>query len=187
MRARTDGLEATSRFIAEFNSIAKSESGTQIIQTLHSDNAPELLSDKFQSLLLEHNILHRSSPSHIKQPNGIAERAIGTTRAIARSLMSAANAPPWTWGCAVLQAESILNKCNGPNIVTNCTADCASSFQLMTGQQPCVMRIMPFGCLAVATRPPTTNKITFSERGVRAINLGGSREQPGRSVSGFRK
>ena len=180
LRSRTDGLEATSRFTCEFNALAGACKSAQLIQCLHSDNAPEIVSNEFQRLLSERGIKHQTSPAHIKQPNGIAERAIGTSRAIARSAMVAANAPLWTWGCAILHAEDVLNHCNGPSDKLNCKTDYISSYQLITGQQPNIMKIMPFGCLAIATKPPAVgNKIAFGERGIRAFNLGRCREQPG--------
>ena len=180
LRSRTDGLEATSRFICEFNALAGAHNGAQLIQCMHTDNAPEIASDAFQHLLSKHGIKHQTSPAHIKEPNGIAERAIGTSRAIARSAMIAANAPLWTWGCAILHAEDVLNHCSGPSDKLTCKTDYISSHQLITGQQPNVMKIMPFGCLAIATRPPAVGpKITFGERGIRTFNLGRSREQPG--------
>ena len=180
LRARTEGVDATRRFIAEFNSVAGAQNGAQLIQCLHTDNAPEIVSHEFEDLLLKHGIKHVTSPAHIKQPNGIAERAIGTSRAIARSVMTAASAPLWTWGCAILHAEDVLNHCNGPSDSNNCKADGISSYQLLTGQPPNIMKIMTWGCLTVATKPPGVGvKIAFGERGTRTFNLGRSREQPG--------
>ena len=181
LRSRTEGLEATRRFLVEFNALAGASPGTQVVQCIHSDNAPEIAnSAQFNTLLLENGVLHKTSPAHIKQPNGVAERAIGTSRAVARSLMSAAHAPFWAWGCAVLQAEDILNNCNSPSSTHKCNVDGISSFQLLTGRQPNIMTIMPFGCLAIATKKTSGSaKITFGERGMRTVNLGRSREQPG--------
>ena len=180
LKTRADGLAATERFIAEFNSLAGADPKIQLIQIMHTDNAPEIVSNAFQNLLQRNGIVHRTSPAHIKQSNGIAERAIGTTRAIARSAMTAANAPLWSWGCAVLHAEDVLNHCNGPSNSNKCHVDGISSYQLLTGESPYILGIMPFGCLAIATKPPrANNKIAFGHRGARAINLGRSREQPG--------
>ena len=180
MRARVEGVEVTRRFLAEFAALAGAENGTQIVQRINSDNAPEIMSNEFANLMLENKIVHTTSPAHIKQANGVAERAIGTSRAVARSIMIAANAPMWTWGCAIMQAEDILNHCSGPSANYNCNADGISSYQLLTGKLPNVMSILPFGCLAIATKPKIPGKkIMFGARGHRAINLGRSRETPG--------
>ena len=179
LRSRHEGLRATQQFVAEFNSLAGAAEGNQIVSRLHTDNAREFDSHPFKALLAQHSILHTWSPPHIKAPNGIAERAIGVLRAIARSAMLAANAPIWTWGCAILHAEDVLNHASGPSDSQQCKADGVTSFQLLTGISPAVMQIITFGCYAIVKTPPSNQKITFGARGAAAINLGRSRETKG--------
>eukprot|EP00965_Chrysotila_dentata_P069669 2301264-Pleurochrysis_carterae.AAC.1 len=93
---------------------------------------------------------------------------------LARASIVASNAPVSFWDHATQQAVDILNRTTGPPN-TN-----ATSYEMLTGDKPRVMSIMPFGCRAFAVKPrPAYSKTKMEPRAWVGINLGRSRHSPG--------
>eukprot|EP00965_Chrysotila_dentata_P233949 6199888-Pleurochrysis_carterae.AAC.1 len=66
---------------------------------------------------------------------------------LARVAMVSSGAPPAFWDYAVSHAVDILNRTTGPPNAA------FSSYELLTGEKPRVMSILPFGCRALAVKP----------------------------------
>eukprot|EP00965_Chrysotila_dentata_P059997 1989998-Pleurochrysis_carterae.AAC.1 len=63
---------------------------------------------------------------------------------LARSNLVAASAPVYYWDFAVQHAVDILNRTSTP------PGGCQPSFEIVTGEKPSILGIMPFGCKAFA-------------------------------------
>ena len=63
------------------------------VQTLRSDNAKEYLSEPFQSFMLQHGILHRTSCVDTTSNNGVAERKNRHLLEATRALLFQMNVP----------------------------------------------------------------------------------------------
>eukprot|EP00965_Chrysotila_dentata_P002156 70955-Pleurochrysis_carterae.AAC.1 len=78
---------------------------------------------------------------------------------LTRSFLVASGAPTGFWNHAALQAVDVLNRTSGPPN-TN-----ASSYELLVGEKPRVMSILPFGCRAFAVKPrPAYSKTRMDTR-----------------------
>eukprot|EP00965_Chrysotila_dentata_P010652 346558-Pleurochrysis_carterae.AAC.1 len=66
---------------------------------------------------------------------------------LARSSLVAASAPTSYWDFAVQHAVDVLNHTSTPPDASQ------TSFELVTGNKPSVLGIMPFGCKAYAVKP----------------------------------
>eukprot|EP00965_Chrysotila_dentata_P161917 5347570-Pleurochrysis_carterae.AAC.1 len=65
---------------------------------------------------------------------------------LARAAMVSSAAPNAFWYYAVHHAVDILNRTTGP------PNSSFSSYELLTGEKPCIMSILPFGCLSCVRR-----------------------------------
>ena len=103
----------------------------------HSDNAGEFISRQFRELLDE-NLIHQStSPPHISDLNGVAERAIRSVMEGVRSDLAASKAPIGFWDYAMAHSVNVLNRTTTP---PNAEVSCYESF---TGDKPKIMHIYP--------------------------------------------
>eukprot|EP00965_Chrysotila_dentata_P001517 50106-Pleurochrysis_carterae.AAC.2 len=85
---------------------------------------------------------------------------------LTRATMTAAGAPTGFWEHAILHATDILSRKSGPPNTA------ASSYELLTGDKPRVMSILPFGCRAFAVKPRTAySKTHMDARAWVGINL----------------
>eukprot|EP00965_Chrysotila_dentata_P254601 6211933-Pleurochrysis_carterae.AAC.3 len=92
---------------------------------------------------------------------------------LTRATMTAAGAPTAFWEHAIIHATDILNRTSGPPNTT------ASSYELLTGDKPRVVSILPFGCRAFAVKPrPGLSKTRMEPRAWVGINLGRSVSTP---------
>eukprot|EP00965_Chrysotila_dentata_P189144 6173167-Pleurochrysis_carterae.AAC.4 len=92
---------------------------------------------------------------------------------LTRSSLVASGAPVSFWDHAVTHAVDILSRTSGPPN-TN-----ASSFELLTGEKPRVMSILPFGCRAFAVKPRIAFlKTRMEPRAWVGLNLGRSMRSP---------
>eukprot|EP00965_Chrysotila_dentata_P151075 4993208-Pleurochrysis_carterae.AAC.1 len=93
---------------------------------------------------------------------------------LARVSMVSCNAPPAFWDYAVSHAVDILNRTTGPPNASS------SSYELLTGERPLIMSILPFGCRAFAVKPRGAySKTRFETRAWVGVNLGRSSGTPG--------
>ena len=108
---------------------------------LHSDNASEFISSTANSLYAKYGISHTTIPPYTPYANGKAERAWGTIKGIARTIMLEAGTPPSAWYLALAYANLIKNK-------TSLTpkAD-MTQYEAYHGTKPNFADMFPFGCL----------------------------------------
>ena len=103
----------------------------------------ELLSREFKRMLTDKGIHLTTCPPHVHQLNGVAERAIRSLMEQVRvNLVASNNLPVSFWAYAAIHAADVINRTAGPPD-SNIT-----SFEAMSGEQPKVMGILPFGCCA---------------------------------------
>ena len=69
-------------------------------------------------MLNENVISQRTSPPYISDLNGVAERAIHSVMALARSYLTASNVATTHWPHAVEMAIDVLNRTGGPTADT---------------------------------------------------------------------
>lgn len=80
------------------------------IKRIRTDNARELLSNDFQSYLLQHGIKHELSVPYAHPQNGRAERVIQSIEQVTRSLLEQAKLPMKYWPLAIRTAAYIINR-----------------------------------------------------------------------------
>ena len=116
MVAKSEAPKLVRRFVATFNGKANSASGTmtRMVGALHTDNAGELVSREFAELMDSESIEHTTSPPHVHQLNGVAERSIRSVSELARSYLVAGNLPTKFWPMAFDMAVDVLNRTSGP-------------------------------------------------------------------------
>ena len=176
LKRKSDAPDRIKSFIASFNALASlgKDSPVRVVGSFHTDNAGEFTSHEFESFLDKELIALTTSAPHVHQLNGVAERAIRSIFNLVRSQLEWSNAPISFWDYAVAHAVDVLNRTSGP------PGSKQSAFELVTGNLPRIMHIMPFGCRAIAVRPsPSVVKSEFMAHAQRGINLGRSSQSPG--------
>eukprot|EP00965_Chrysotila_dentata_P181884 6004752-Pleurochrysis_carterae.AAC.2 len=88
--------------------------------------------------------------------------------------MVSSAAPHTFWDYAIMHDVDILNRTTGPPNSSQ------SSYELLTGDKPRIMSILPFGCRAFAVKPRHAYSKTRTEtRAWVGANLGRSISTPG--------
>ena len=180
LRRKSDAPAKIKQFIAAFNALANTgaKSPVRVVGTLHSDNAGEFVSREFTEFLSDEQVHQTTSPPHVHQANGVAERSIRSVMSLARSYLHASGVGISYWPSAVEQAIDVLNRTTGPKGVDDDNEP--SSYEMLTGQQPRISGIMPFGCRAFAVKPRSQfSKTTIDPRAWVGIHLGRSSRSPG--------
>eukprot|EP00965_Chrysotila_dentata_P018914 630373-Pleurochrysis_carterae.AAC.1 len=146
MRSKAEAPHYVRKFIASFAALINkgSTEPRRLVGTLHSDNAGEFLSTRFTEFLSDAGVHTSTCPPHVHELNGVAERAIRSVMELARASLVAASAPISYWDFAVLHAVDVLNRTSTPPGGTQ------TSYELVTGDKPSILAIMPFGCKAYA-------------------------------------
>ena len=179
LKAKSEAPDRVRRFIASFNALAnlRSDAVVRVVSTIHTDNAGEFLSRQFQELLDESLVSQTTCPPHVHQLNGVAERSILAVCSLARSYFVASSVAVTYWPFAFQMAVDVLNRATGP---TGGGTEGPSSYELLTGEKPRVMNILPFGCRAFAVKPRSQySKTTIDPRAWVGVNLGRSARSPG--------
>ena len=179
LKAESDAPDRVRRFMASFNAMAnlRSDAVVRVVSTLHTDNAGEFLSKQFQELLDDALVAQTTCPPHVHQLNGVAERSILSVWSLARSYFVSSGVGVTFWPFAFQMAVDVLNRTTGP---TAEEVDGPSSYELLTGEKPRVMDILPFGCRAFAVKPREQySKTTIDPRAWVGYNLGRSARSPG--------
>ena len=169
LKRKSDALGQVRKFVSSINAIANrgKVSKSQIVGSLHTDNAGELISKEFKEYLDEELIDSSTCPPHVHQLNGVAERAIRTIMENTRSHMVASGAPIGFWPYAIEHAVDIINRATGP------PGSKLSAFETLIGIKPKLLPILPFGCRCVGVTPkPNYSKTDIQPRGESGINLG---------------
>ena len=178
LRDRRDAPAQLRKFVASFNSMARRTQddgrSARAIGSLLNDKAGEFISKEFKDFLAGNLIDQKLVPAEVKAINGVAERAVRTVLEQMRSLMVASNAPKGFWNYAVQQAVDILNRTTCPPNTEQ------SSYELLSGERPRILSILPFGCRMYAVRVKQGNqKSTHYPRAFEGINLGRSVDTQG--------
>ena len=176
LRKKSEAPDRIREFVAEFRAHAGASAidRKEIIGTLHSDNAGEFLSRDFGEFLDQAGIHHTTCPPHVHQLNGVAERGIRSVVSLARSSLVSGGANASFWTFAVEHAVDVLNRCTGP------ASSGKSSHELLKGEKPSVLGIMPFGCRAFTVKPiDSLRKSNWDPHSRVGINLGRVRTTPG--------
>ena len=79
------------------------------IQSLRSDNAKEYVSERFQSFMLQNDILHQTSCVDTPSHNGVAERKNRHLLETARALLFQMQGPKHFWADAVSTACFLIS------------------------------------------------------------------------------
>ena len=172
---RSDAPARIRSFIANFNNFASRTGATvQPISTLHTDGAGEFTSGKFRDELAEVNVHKTESPTEIHALNGVAERAIKSIFAHVRADLEASGAPKSFWPFAVAHAIDILNRTTCPPHNRH------TSYESLTGDQPRIMSLWPWGCKAYSVKPSShRSKTNLDSTAWEGIHIGRSTSQPG--------
>ena len=178
IRNRSDAPAQLRKFVASFNLMARNaQHQGRLVRTIGSllnDKAGEFISKDFRDFLAGNLVQQTTSPAEVHSLNGVAERAIRSIMEQSRSMMVASNAPLGFWDFAVLQAVDILNRTTCP---PNSEHSC---YEMLSGERPRILSILPFGCRMYAARAKQGNhKSTHYPRAYEGINLGRSIESQG--------
>lgn len=147
-------LKARSEVIDELENIILSietESGNKI-KIMRSDNAPELTSRSFESILKKFGICHQTSCPQTPQQNGSAEREIRTVTELARTMLHAKKMDYSFWAEAVHTACFVLNR-SGPSRLSG-----KSPFEIWFKKRPSVYFLKVFGSDAFVHIPDCKRK-----------------------------
>ena len=183
LKNKSDALNRVKSFVAKLNSICnvgKPEADrVRIVGQLHLDNAGEFMSREFSEYLDSESITRTTCPPHVHQLNGVAERAIRSIMEIVRATREASACPISFWPHLVEHSVDVLNRTTGPpHVVYNAdgtSVDRQCSLEIVTGQKPKILNIMPIGCRAYAVKPPNAyTKSGFESRAWAGICLGRS-------------
>ena len=176
MATKGQAVTYVKQFVASLNALCsrgKSEP-VKVVGSLHTDNAGEFLSREFSEFLDEQLIEQSACPPHVHSLNGVAERAIRSIMEVVRSNLIASKCPVSFWPYLVDHALDVLNRTTGPPNQE------ASSYELVTGEKPRIMSIMPFGCRAYAVKPRSAySKTEIEPRAWAGQNLGRDPMRPG--------
>ena len=175
IRTRADAPLRLRTFVAAFNNMARTAQmqGREVrtIGTLLNDKAGEFVSNEFREFLAGNLVQQVNVPAEIHGLNGVAERAVRSVTEQCRSMMVASNAPKGLWDYAVIQACDILNRTTTP------PGSSVSCYEMMTGERPRILNILPFGCRLYVVRPRQGNKKSeHYSRAQDGINLGRSED-----------
>ena len=179
LKDKSEAPKQAAKFLATLNAHASSKSASpiRVVGALHTDNAGEFLSRQFTELLDSEYVAQTTCPPHVHALNGVAERGIQSVMNLTRSYLTAGNVASSHWPYAVQMAVDVLNRTTGP---PGSGAVGATSYELLTGDKPRVLGIMPFGCRAFAVKPRSQySKTTIDPRAWVGVNLGRSSRSPG--------
>ena len=173
VRNKSDVPGKVCLFVSAFNSMADKSSGrVSRIGRVHSDNGGEFMSRQFEEFLADSNIHHTTSPPHVHQLNGVAERSIKSIMDLVRAVRVDSACPMCFWDYLAEHACDVLNR-------TTCPGKAESScYECLTGEKPKVMHIMPVGCRAFAVKP-SVSKTNIEPKSWKGINLGRNSQSPG--------
>jgi len=149
LKRKSEAPACIRKFVASFTALLnrKQAQPTAVVGALHTDNAGEFTSREFTEFLDESLITATACPPHVHALNGVAERAIRTIMELTRATIHASGAPIGFWDYAVDHAVDILNRTTCPPESTQ------TSYELVTGDAPRVMSILPWGCRTYAVKP----------------------------------
>ena len=182
LKKKSEAPARVRAFVAKLNAICNAgkpvSERVRVVGQLHLDNAGEFLSREFTEYLEEESITRTTCPPHVHQLNGVAERAIRSIMEVVRATREASACPIGFWPHMVEHAVDVLNRVTGPPI--DSVHELKSAYEVVTGEKPKILNVMPVGCRAYAVKPPTAyTKSGFESRAWAGICLGRSSTIPG--------
>jgi hypothetical protein len=114
---------------------------TGIPDRIHTDNAPELVSNTVQQFCDQHNIVHTTIIPYHQFQNGKSEKYIGDIKLKAKTLMMESGVSDTFWGF-VVQHVTVLQSITCLNQTKTMTA-----YQAYYKKVPSVEGLFPFGAL----------------------------------------
>ena len=155
LKKKSDALARVREYTAALRALMAKSGSDLKVGTLHTDNAGEYLSHEFEEFLDSESIEHTTCPPHVHQLNGVAERAIRSIVENAKAHLTASNCSIGYWNYAFMHSVDILNRTTGP------PESKITAYEAVTGKQPKVLPIMPFGCRAIPVQPRSAIRKTF--------------------------
>ena len=131
LQQKSDTVKATKKYLADIAPYGK-------VKCIRSDNGGEFMSNEYQELLVQNQIMHQTSAPYSPHQNGTAERAWRTLFEMARCMLIESGLPKFMWAYAVMNATFTRNRCFNPRIGK-------TSFEAMTGRKPDVSNMHVFG------------------------------------------
>jgi hypothetical protein len=143
------------------------------VKALRTDSAAEFAKDaNFKKWLVEHLITQENSAPYAQHQNGVVERHIQTIEDRASAILTNSGLPIPMWGEAILFAAACWNVTAGEE---------ESPFKLVTGREPDLNFMKPFGC-RVYVRIPNEQQHHMGPRAERGIFIGYSNETKGYKI-----
>ncbi|XP_019228230.1 PREDICTED: uncharacterized protein LOC109209422 [Nicotiana attenuata] len=141
------------------------------VQILRTDNGCEFFNSLFDELIKENGIVHQSSCVYIPQQNGVVERKHRSILNVARSLRFQGDKPLKFWRECVATDVYLLNR------LRSAILQHKSFFEMLHSHPPNLGHLRTFGCLAYASNPNITDKM--SPRATSVALVGYSSTQKG--------
>ena len=104
LRNKSEGLDKLALFVK----LVENQTGSQI-KVLRSDNGGEYKSTKFAKFCADRGIIHKFTPPHTPELNGVAERMNRALVESARCMLEYAGLPNKYGGEAVITAQFLRN------------------------------------------------------------------------------
>ena len=175
MRCKSEAKARAAEFLAQIGSTtARRDGPIKIVPNFKMDNAGEFMSREFKAMLAEVGSHPTTCPPHVHQLNGVAERKIRSIMEQTRVNLVASQLPISFWAYAATHGIDVLNRTTGP------PGSDLTSYEIMFGERPKIMGIMPFGIRAHVVKPASfVRKTIIDAHAWPGTNLGRSASSPG--------
>ena len=173
LTAKSGALAATRRYVRELRAhlnIGRAEP-VRLQPVIHSDGGGEFVSNEFSEFIDRAGSVRSLAPREVHDLNGVAERAVRSIMELVRAALAASCLEKDFWVEAACHATTILNVTTGPPDSNK------TSHEIVFGEKPKILRILPFGCRAFALRTEYDIMISGGKRVIPfksqvGINLG---------------
>ncbi len=153
------------KHVKTFRAYAENKHGKKL-KCFRSDNAKEyVLKQDFVKSLVKDGVRMEQCCEYEHAQNGLAEREVGVLAKLCQTNLEQAGAPKWLWGEAM--RYSALQRILQPRKRLNYK----TPFEIWNNKTPNIEMLKPWGCLAIAFRPPETRR-KIEPTGVRCLYLG---------------
>ena len=136
LKQKCDATRALKKFLCDIAPYGK-------LKRMRSDNGGEYISEKFENVLIQHQVRHEFSAPHSPHQNGTAERNWHTIFEIARGMLIESKLPKFLWTYAVMAAAHIRNR-------MYCQRIKETPYRLLTGKKLIVRKLHVFGSVCYA-------------------------------------
>ena len=116
------------------------------IKRVRSDRGGEYFSNEFDLFCAEHGIIHKRTPPHSPQSNGVAERKNRTLTDLVNAMLGTSGLSKAWWGEAILTSCHVLNKVPTKDNET-------APYELWEKRKLTLSYLRTWGCLAKVNLP----------------------------------